>query len=1007
MVDGEAARGAGFDATMTVPTFLNEGGEMGALIRSLDWSRTAIGPIEGWPQSLRTALSLCLNSPFPMLIHWGPELITFCNDGYRPLLGTTKFPGVIGQPARLWWSEILEFLEPIYARVLAGQATWYEDTHVAIDRFGFLEETYFTFSHSPIRDESGGVGGIHQGVVETTSRVIGTRRLRLLAELAGLSGTVCAVGEVWDAAARALAQYPADVSFSLFYAREPGAKSLRLVASSGLPGDRLPRASAPAADDGTGWPLEEVLAAGDARLVEDLERRVGALPGGPWPEATGQALLLPMARPGSPTPDSIWVAGISPRLRLDAAYRDFLAIAARHITAARVAAQTLEDERRRVAELAALDRAKTDFFANVSHEFRTPLTLMLGPIEDGLADRDEPLGPRQRARQQVIRRNASRLRKLVDSLLEFSRMETGRARATFHATDLAQLTMDVASVFRSMMERAGLALVVEAEPLGEPVYVDPDLWEQIVLNLLSNAFKFTLKGGVSVTLRAVDGYARLSVRDTGVGIPEAELARVFERFHRVEGAGGRSHEGTGIGLALVQEFTRMHGGRVRVESTPGQGSMFVVEVPLGRAHLSADQIGAPAVRRSTSAAGSAFVDEAGRWLPDAEADLTAMSAAAPGPAVRRPCILVVDDNADMRAYIRALLEPTCEVRLAADGEAAFAAIVASPPELVLSDVMMPRLDGFGLLRRLREEPATRAVPTILLSARAGEEARIEGLKAGADDYLVKPFSAAELRARVDNALRMARERGERERLAREHAEFEQQLIGIVSHDLRDPVAAILMATQLLLRSGTLDEKATRTVGRIGSSAEWATRLIRDLLAFTEARLGGGLRIERRDADLAQIVRAAVDDLKQIHPEREIHLLAARECQGHWDSDRIAQLVMNLVGNALKFSPPSSSVDVRVGCEGGEASIAVHNHGTPIPPQRLASIFEPFQRGERDFDHAQRGVGLGLYIVDQIARAHAGQVTATSDAALGTSFCVRLPLEPPAILLPGRPARSTS
>ena len=435
-------------------------------------------------------------------------------------------------------------------------------------------------------------------------------------------------------------------------------------------------------------------------------------------------------------------------------------------------------------QLAELDQAKTTFFSNVSHEFRTPLTLMLGPLEDALAKRDS-LSPACSEALGVVHRNALRLLRLVNTLLGFSRIEAGRIHVHYEPMDLARFTVDLASTFGSAMERGGLTLNVECPPLPEPVYVDLEMWEQIVLNLLSNAFKFTLNGSVTVRLSVSDGMAVLTVADTGIGIEPQELPHLFERFHRVRGAKGRTFEGTGIGLALVHELVKLHGGNVAVESTHGLGTTFTVHLPLGTAHLPADRIGAARELASTAMGAAPFVEEALRWLPedvrpaDEATDMEITAATTPHGAAAgpRPRVLLADDNADMRDYVRRLLESTYEVHAVADGDAALAAALAAPPDLVLSDVMMPGLDGFELLQALRKEPKTAAIPVILLSARAGEESRVEGMEAGADDYLTKPFSARELLARVKAHIELARVRREAEsmrRLAEERLEVAEQ-----------------------------------------------------------------------------------------------------------------------------------------------------------------------------------------------------------------------------------------
>ena len=405
-------------------------------------------------------------------------------------------------------------------------------------------------------------------------------------------------------------------------------------------------------------------------------------------------------------------------------------------------------------ELAKLDELKTQFFANISHEFRTPLTLMMGPLEELL--QSEGISAAQREQLEFAHRNSVRLLKLVNALLDFSRIEAGRIQASYEPTDLALLTAELASVFRSALERAGMKLVIDCPPLSEPVYVDREMWEKIVLNLISNAFKFTFEGEIEVSLREAGRAVELTVRDIGTGIPLEEIPRLFDRFHRVKGSRGRSYEGSGIGLALVQELVRLHGGSVRVETEVDRGSSFIVSIPTGKSHLPADRIGAERALASTGLRSDAYVEEILRWLPDAPLpDIRPETTAKPdGEKARR--ILLADDNADMRDYVRRLLEQNgYEVEAVGNGLTAIDAAQARRPDLVLTDVMMPGLDGFGLLRELRADVNLADVPVILLSARAGEEARIEGVHAGADDYLMKPFSARELLARIESHLRMA------------------------------------------------------------------------------------------------------------------------------------------------------------------------------------------------------------------------------------------------------------
>src|SRR5215471_7586267 len=464
-----------------------------------------------------------------------------------------------------------------------------------------------------------------------------------------------------------------------------------------------------------------------------------------------------------------------------------LSVAANQAAIGLASARAYEQERLRAEALAETDRVKTAFFSNVSHEFRTPLTLMLGPIEEVLREASERLGPEHHQQLLTARRNALRLLKLVNTLLEFSRIEAGRVQAVYEPTDLAGLTSEIASVFRSAMENAGLRFSVECQPIGELIYVDRDMWEKVVLNLLSNAFKFTLEGEVAVRLNPLDGAVELQVRDTGVGIPDEQLGLVFERFHRIESTYARTHEGTGIGLALVQELVRLHGGSVRVESAIGVSSTFKVAIPRGKAHLPAERIRAEQSFRSRETRAEAYVDEAERWLSDASgaADDVAMLANVPSlassleavPGTKREVIVLADDNADMRQYLSRLLSERYEVHAVADGRQALETTRRLRPALVLADVMMPRLDGFGVLRAIRDDSALCSTPVILVSARAGEESRVEGLQSDADDYLVKPFTSREMLARVATHLKLARLRrvtAEREERLRDLGELQRQ-----------------------------------------------------------------------------------------------------------------------------------------------------------------------------------------------------------------------------------------
>ncbi|HWO13889.1 MAG TPA: ATP-binding protein, partial [Polyangiaceae bacterium] len=736
-------------ARPTLPVFEGDT-EMALLTRGFDWSQTPLGRPEGWPESLRTAVSIVLTSRFAMWMGWGSELTFLYNDAYAHMTLGAKHPWALGRPAREVWAEIWPELAPRIEHVLStGAATWDERLMLFLERSGFREETYHTFSYSPLGSSGRHAEGMLCVVTEETERVIGERRLSLLhelgAELAGASTT----REVLAAVERSLAKPAPDLPFTLTYVLDAASSRARRVVVTGLPDDH------PAARDGVGaelehpyWPLSRVLREGTSTLVPlPLEE---SWPRGAWPEEPLQAVLVPLPRrAGDPSP-GVFIAGLNRYRPFDASYRDFVTLFARQVAAALANARLYEEERERAQALAELDRAKTTFFSNVSHEFRTPLTLMLAPTEEALTNA-RPLAGKE---LETVYDNELRLLRLVNTLLDFSRIEAGRISAAYRAIDLGRLTTDLASTFRSAVERAGLEFRVKCEPLGEPVFVDPQMWERILLNLLSNAFKFTFEGSIQVELRQPGpGQVELAVSDTGIGISEENLPRVFERFHRIEGTRARTHEGSGIGLALVSELVKLHGGSISVDSSLARGTRFSVVIPTGSHHLPIEHLDSVTAEPHRSLA-EQFVREASRWLPG---NGGSEEGQAPLSRPRRSGrVLVADDNADMREYVTRILKQYWDVEAVSDGARALAAARRCRPDLIVTDVMMPTLDGFGLLRELRADLELRRVPVIMLSARAGEEARIEGLEAGANDYLVKPFSARELVARVAARLELQR-----------------------------------------------------------------------------------------------------------------------------------------------------------------------------------------------------------------------------------------------------------
>ena len=1094
----------------SVDDVLRGGGEMGTLMRSIDWNRTAVGAVERWPQSLRTALSILLETGFPMYIAWGAEFTQFYNDGYRPILGSTKHPSAMGASTRDTFAEIWDIIGPMFGGVMQGTPTTVVDFMLPLDRHGFAEECYFIFSYSPIRQEDGTVGGVLVTVTETTQRVIGERRLKATQALAARTRDARTVREACAISGAVLREHTADIPWALLYLVDHDEHGAVLEQACGLPDGHALGPPRLALNDDTPWPLRSVLASGEVRTVTisvDI-----AVPGQPT-QHVERAVALPIVGHGETAPVGVLISGVSPRLMIDDAYRDFLSTVASQIGTAIASARALEEAQARADALAELDRAKTAFFSNVSHEFRTPLTLLLGPTEEAAKSGGLLAGEDL----QAVYRNAQRLLKLVNTLLDFSRIEAGRVQAVFEPTDLAVLTADLASAFRSATERADLELLVECAPLPEPVYVDREMWEKVVLNLLSNAFKFTFEGQIRVTLSWRGSRAELTVADTGVGIPAEHLPHIFDRFHRVEQSRGRTHEGSGIGLALVRELVAMHGGTVEVQSAKDHGTVFTIALPAGRAHLPPERIGARGPAFSTGSGATPYVQEALRWLPAPARSEPGRDTAPEPPEIRiAGRVLVADDNADMREYIARILGDRWAIEMVADGAAALAAARRRRPDVIVSDVMMPGLDGFGLLQALRGDDRTRAVPVILLSARAGEEARVEGLQAGADDYLGKPFSARELVARVqaqvlrakvrsieeaharrlagifENApvgvalltgpqhvfefanqayltmvgrrplsgkpvrealpelngqgvyelldgvhatgqphigrsLRLLIDRGAPEPvetffdfvyqpmltedgavagiavvcfevtelvLARRQAESanraKDEFLAMLGHELRNPLAPILTALQLMNLRGLQGAERERAI--IERQVKHVVGLVDDLLDISRITRGK-VQLRTETIALADVVAKAIEMTSPAVEERR-HTLVVDVPPGltlEGDSARLAQVVANLLTNAAKYTDPGGRIHVTAEEQAGGLALRVVDNGHGIAADVLPQVFDLFVQERQDLGRARGGLGIGLAIVRSLVQAHGGTVEASSAGpGLGSSFTITLP-----------------
>lgn len=733
----------------TTSDFLTSPGELGEMIRNYNWAATSLGPISGWPQSLKTTISLMLNSKNPTWIGWGPDNIFFYNDAYIDVLGKEKHQWALGKPAPVVWEEIWHMCGHLSDMVFnEGISSSMDDMQLFMRRGDFLEEVFYCFSYSPVINEQGQVGGLFCPNFETTHKVLSARRSKTLALLAEKSLIDKTLDSALDSAVQTLGKNKDDIPFALLYVLNSQGNKAEIIKYVGADERieeffphvvELNSPKNPAAET-----LTDIIKTGKAKVI-DITRPL-LFPKGPANQLLTQAFAVPFSMTGNKA-SGIMVCGVNPTRKLDAEYQTFYEMAAGQISAAIQNVSAIENERKRVEELAEIDKAKTAFFSNISHEFRTPLTLMLGPLEELL--QNDSFNKPEKEILDTTHRNAVRLLRLVNTLLDFSLIESGRLRAKFVPTNISLLTENLVSNFRSITQKGGLELAVNTPPLSKIAYIDREMWEKIVFNLLSNAFKYTLKGTISIDTSEDSENAFLKVKDTGIGIPQKELVNMFTRFHRVQNTAGRSFEGSGIGLSMIRELIRQHGGDITVNSIEGQGTEFIVTIPFGKNHLPQNQIFEEHIDTDT------FLSEA--YFKDVETLLhkeDTIEVDAETIDTKQKNILIVDDNDDMRKHLKSIIEKEYNVYTAANGRDAIDKIQSRRPDLILSDIMMPVMNGIELLKTVKDNPLTASIPVMLLTARAGEESKIEGYEIGADDYLVKPFSAKELIARIHSQIKI-------------------------------------------------------------------------------------------------------------------------------------------------------------------------------------------------------------------------------------------------------------
>ncbi len=924
----------------TTDTLFDVGGEMAGRLAAFPWERTPLGPPNRWPESLRTTVTTLLHSRFPMLLCWGRDLVMLYNDGYIPTLGD-KHPAVLGGPLREAWADIWDVVGPLEYGVLeGGPPIWAQDQLFLLERGHGPEEAFYTYSASHVPDPNG-AGGVLAVMSETTGSVVSARRMALLNSLSRRLGTNSDPDEAAAAALRTLAGAPEDLVQGglVRLAREAPPQLMGSFGQGELTDDDLCRIAETAADGTALWPAGSTTGRG----------------GG------ARAVALPLR--GDDAAALAIVTVPNPLRPLDEEHLTFLTLVADQVAQVIADATARAQEKARLEALAALDAAKTAVLSNVSHEFRTPLTLILGPLEDHLNGRTDALDAPSVA---AMHEQALRLLHLVDGLIAVARMETESATPSLVPVDVAALTHDVLQIFDPAVRRAGLTLTASTD-LADPVAdLDPALWDRIVVNLVGNALKYTRDGTIEVALSEVaDPEPRLvlTVADTGVGIAPEEQPRIFDRFHRVAGETARTIEGTGIGLALVADAVRGLGGTVDVTSRPGQGTTFTVALPLRRSTSPQSE----AVTRSARDAATYLALSRGLIGDDSPEEHTLVE-----DPDERPVILVVDDNPGVRERVLDVIGEWGRGIAARDGVEALTVLERASVDLVVTDVMMPRMDGLELLRRIRADDRLSRLPVILLSARAGAEAVAEAADAGADDYVVKPFTPVELRARCRSTLELAQHR----RRQAEH-DLRQTMLAGISHDMQTPLAILATTLQLMQTASLTDEQRVVALQRAESRLRYLQGLVSRFIDWSRISVGSALEVEPRPTDLGPLLNRICDDRPGVVIDGDP--TARVLC----DPLRTERILHNLLDNAAAAGATQVQVRVRRAQE-GLVLVQVSDDAGGFTPEARAAIFAPFTSST-----SSHGSGLGLYVSRENARAQGGDVTLDDSGPRGSSLTLTL------------------
>ena len=1022
------------------PDWLTSGGEMGKLIRVMDWSRTPVGPIELWPQSLKTAVNILLNSRHPMFIWWGRELTNIYNDAHMPMLGA-RHPQALGRSAPNVWADVWPVVGPQAEVVMREcRATCNESILLVMERHGYTEEAYFTFSYSPAPDDAGSVGGVFCAVTENTARVLDERRLKTLRDLGERSlAEAKTVEQACRVAAVTLADNLHDFPFALIYLLDEDGKRARLCETVNLPaGTKASPATVTVGSGDDGWNFSRVIETSQSQIVEDLEKRFGRLPAGPWADDWAKrALALPLAKTGAQElPAGFLVAGTSPRLAFNDDYRSFLDLAAGQIAKAISNARAYEEERKRAEALAEIDRAKTVRLSNVSHEFRTPLTLQaedaIGQLASIVESSDDAIVSKDLngvimswnkgaeklfgyAAEEVIGKSlmilippdrADEETRILESVRRGEKIdhyETVRRRKD---GALVKISLTVSPIRDK--EGAVIGASKIARDINERKQVEQALAEsarqQRALYLLADhlhraqSLDDVYNAALDAILDALqcDRASILLFDDAGV-MRFAGWRDLSEGYRKaVEGhSPWKPDEKYPEPICLNDvDVAEIDDSLKAVVKAEGIGAVaFIPLVSRGKLigkfmtyfnapHVISDDEIALSLTIARQLAFGIERKRGEELLWQKAAQLTLITNTAP----------VFMAHCDAQARFKFVNKPYAE-RFGLTPEDCigkrFSEVVGAEAYESLRQYIEVALSGEPVDFEV-EVPYAAIGRRFMHSSYAPEfdaNGKVVGFVAAITDVSERKKTEEEI-ARLLTEEQAARE------VAEQATRAKDEFLALVSHELRSPLNAML-GWNRLLRSQRGDDpeiaKVTETVERSGKAQ---LQLIEDLLDSARI-ITGKMKLEFQPVEPVAVISAALDTVRPAADSKGIVVttdLDPEAGQITGDPNRLQQVVWNLVSNAIKFTPSGGRVRVELRRGGSGVQIVVDDTGEGINPDLLPYVFDRFKQSGSESSLRYGGLGLGLPLVKHLVELHGGSVAVESPGAgQGATFIVNLPV----------------